>query len=364
MLVFQVEQTVLALQPRLVDGGLCLAVVEDGYAQGRSHREVEVGLELVAPSLVAHRGGVGAEAAADADGGRFAGPGDVHVHLTALNGQQGTLDLGTFLQSLGVDEGQGGYLFQGLSVGVGGDGDVEVGCFRELEQLLQLEFVVLHQTLGGHHVVFVLCPLGGELCQVGLAHLAYFHHGLAALLVERAGFQALPAHGNGLVGVEDLHEELHDALLDVLGCDLAFHLCLLGCQFTQLDVVAVAVAVPHGPVGIQSVAAAVIDFVDARLHIPIGHGALSGGNKGPVDNVLAGVGCHGGQQGGLRLLHVLKGREVLHLVFLQADIVLLGIVDAVLQGPFLRGGLAEKGNGDCQHQTDTCGRHFLHVRID
>ena len=94
--------------------------------------------------------------------------------------------------------------------------------------MLELSLIVAQVALSFNYAVFVLGSLCGKLCKVGLVHLAYIHHSLAALLVGLTCFQALLAHVYSLVRVENLNIQLCYLLQHVVGSNGRVELGLLG----------------------------------------------------------------------------------------------------------------------------------------
>ena len=68
-------------------------------------------------------------------------------------------------------------------------------------------------------------------------------------------------HIHRLVDIEYLHKQLHDLLLDVVAVFLYRELGLTVYALALGDVVSAALAIPHGPVGIESVIARIGSLV-------------------------------------------------------------------------------------------------------
>ena len=94
---------------------------------------------------------------------------------------------------------------------------VERRLISNLQQLLQLQFVVHQLTLDLHDIIFILSPLGSQLCQVGLRHLAHIDHLLTAFLILLTGLKGLFTHFHTLIQINNLGENLGDTFLNAVG---------------------------------------------------------------------------------------------------------------------------------------------------
>ena len=116
-----------------------------------------------------------------------------------------------------IDRGDAGHRSQSHCVGCGRYTYVELLLAGDLQQLLELALILSQTALGLHHSILVLGTLCGELSQVGLAHATDFDKFLATCLICLGNLKCGLVDVDGILGIEDLHEELCDLLLDAVG---------------------------------------------------------------------------------------------------------------------------------------------------
>ena len=209
-----------------------------------------------------------------------------------------------------------------------------------------------HVGLGQQAIAVKLLGAG----QVGLRELD-----LLLVLVDR------------LFGIEYLHIEVGNLLLDGEHRGIGGEVGNLSVDFGQLDVVFGRAAVEDRHRGLEAVVAAVGPLASRRHHLAaIDHGRSLA--KRGIAALLACGGRHGGQAAGLGIGQVEAGALSVHFVFPHCHVVLLGIVDAAAQRPARRfgghGGLQRVGCLDLGRQqqggSDDClgDIHNLLVFID
>ena len=213
------------------------------------------------------------------------------------------------------------------------DDHVETLLVRNLEQLLQLQFIVHQLTLGLHDGIFVVGALGRQLGEVGLRHLAHSQHFLATLLVLLARLQHLLVHLHVLVEIEDLRVDLCDSLLDGVGRLLSLELSRLLREPVKFYGVEFFVPIPHGPLSAQRVGTVIRGLVHLRVHRSIRYIRHTRILPGLIAYALVRRGAQRRQQRRLGALQVLSGTLLRQLLLLECDIVLHRVVDTLLKGP-------------------------------
>ena len=80
---------------------------------------------------------------------------------------------------------------------------------------------------------------------------------------------------NGLVEIEDLDVELGDTLLNRVGdlCDIQISLLLS--NLVEFQLIAVLVAIPYGPRGVDAIGTIIIGLIDFSINGTIGNSSCT-----------------------------------------------------------------------------------------
>ena len=161
-------------------------------------------------------------------------------------------------------------LIHSLSLGNGGKGhgithlngsNVKWHIVRHIDDVLHLQHIVINLCLSLHDVILTVGHLRLQLQQLILGYLALLQQLLATAIKRLILLQQLAVHLQRLTGVENLHIELGDLLLNPVKINIALQVSLFREQLRQADIVASLIAVPDGPTGIHAVGAVVGNLV-------------------------------------------------------------------------------------------------------
>ena len=200
----------------------------------------------------------------DTDGWHIATFGHFGFQFALLNGQQAPLHLGPGIQCRRIDSFQGRNIRHYPALGHCNRLNVKRRGSRQFQELLQLHFGLSNLSTHVHHVVVPLAHLCQQLCQVRLGQTSRFHHHFSAFADDGILREQSAVHPFGLLHIQYLHIELGYLFLDAVGRSLRVEGRHFRVKIGIGDGHLCFATVPHHPLGIDAVAAALHRLVNRR----------------------------------------------------------------------------------------------------
>ena len=164
LLILYIEQDAFTLNECFIDRSLGLSIIKERNTDTDSTTQAEVGFYLAAPTVFVHGCGAGRSSCICADGWQLSCLCNLDVQIVLVELVLIAQKLRAILKRSCIDTVHSWDRGQSHLVSCAWNSDVESFFTGNLQDFLQLSFIVFNITFSLHDVKFILCSLCCKLC--------------------------------------------------------------------------------------------------------------------------------------------------------------------------------------------------------